>query len=362
MLTSSQSTNPKLINNCRCSKKKRQSQATNLLTIYCSIKYNDELIREGIIKTKGANLMFNYLEFLSVLDLRDLYSAIQDWTQWNKMKKSMKSPLLNFLSHKFTPLTFNYNMFKYFFISSPKLKLLSFDTEFTLHKINNNNPCSSLIEEYSENNYWVYYNILNDLLSIINESETRHFFANLTELVFTTEERKTRIFSSLSRICHNIQKLIVKVKFTVLTSNYGTAFTRETNNTLEEAKQLVSLIRSQHNLVYFELYDTHEEGTSEILKSLKETQHKSLITLILNDVFINDNNTILLHLKYLQNLQELRLNKCIYQQKNPSYYCEDLWLPNLKYLEVDYIDEHKEDYEELSSILLGCSPLISKIY
>ena len=83
----------------------------------------------------------------------------------------------------------------------------------------------------------------------------------------------------------------------------------------------------------FNLFWIIWEGTSEILKSLKETQYNSLITLILNDVFINDNNTILLHLKYLLNLQELRLNKCIYQQKNPSYFLEDLWLPNLKYLE-----------------------------
>ncbi|RIA92172.1 hypothetical protein C1645_736569 [Glomus cerebriforme] len=347
---------------CKCSEKKRRSQAANLLTTYYSIKYNDELVKEGIVKTKGGNVinvMFNYLEFLSILDLRDLYFAIQDWTQWNKTRRS---PLLKFLNRKFTSLTFNCNMFKYFFINSPKLKLLSFDTEFTLHQINNNNHCSYLIEENSENNNWEYYNILNDLLSIINESETKQFFANLTELVFTAEERKTKILSSLSRVCHNIQKLIIKVKFTVFIDNYGTALVRETNNTLEEAKQLVSLIRSQHNLVYFELFDTHEEGTSEILKSLKETQQNSLKTLILNNLFISDNNTILFHLKSLQNLQELGFNKFIYQQKGKLVHCwEDLWLPNLRYLELDHIDEHKEYSEELSSILRECSPLLNKV-
>ncbi|GBB97507.1 hypothetical protein RclHR1_00030064 [Rhizophagus clarus] len=354
------STSSQSKNSCHCSEKKRQFQATNLLTTLFSIKYNEELVKEGIFKTKGEKYMFNYLEFLNVLDLRDLYSAIQDWNQWNKMNKSINSPLLNFLNNKFTSLTFNYNIFKYFFINSPKLKLLSFDSEFILHKINNNNSCLPLNKNIVEDDYWVNYNILNDLLLIINNSETIQFFSNLTELVFTTEERKTRIFSSLSQICHNIQKLIVKVKFNVITNNYGTALTRETNNTLEEAKQLISLIKSQHNLVYFELYDTHEAGTSEILKSLKETQHDSLKTLILSDVFINNNNTILLYLKYLRNLQELRLNKCIYQQNNSPCYWEDLWLPNLKYIQLDYIEEHKEVSEELSSILLGCSPLANK--
>jgi hypothetical protein len=358
--TSSQSTNSILMNNCHCSEKKRQYQASNLLTTLFLIKYNGELFKEGFIKTKGENYMFNYLEFLNILDLNDLYSAIQDWNQWNKMNKykSIYSPLLNFLNNKFTSLTFNSKIFEYFIINSPKLKLLSFDSEFILYKINNNNSCSSFNKDNVEDNYWVYYNILNDLSLIINNSENRKFFSNLTELVLTTEERKTRIFYSLSRICHNIQKLIVKVKFNSITNYYGTALMRETNNTLEEANQLISLIKSQNHLIYFELYDTHEAGTREILKSLKETQHNSLKILILSNVLIDNNNTLLLYLKYLRNLQELRLNKCIYQERNSPYYWEDLWLPNLKYFQLDYIEEHKEVSEELSTILLGCSPLL----
>jgi hypothetical protein len=40
-------------------------------------------------------------------------------------------------------------------------------------------------------------------------------------------------------------------------------------------------------------------------------------------------------------------------------YWEDIYLPNLKYLEVDI--GGYEDSKELSSILLRCSPLIDKI-
>src|SRR2546430_4294362 len=49
-------TNPESINNCNCSTEKLQSQAANLLLTYLSIKYKDEFIKEGIIKTKGENL------------------------------------------------------------------------------------------------------------------------------------------------------------------------------------------------------------------------------------------------------------------------------------------------------------------
>ncbi|RIA88895.1 hypothetical protein C1645_877063 [Glomus cerebriforme] len=74
--SSSQSTNPELINDCHCSKEKRQSQATNLLMTYISIKYYDELIKEGIIDTKSKNTLFNYLEFLNVLNLQELLGWI----------------------------------------------------------------------------------------------------------------------------------------------------------------------------------------------------------------------------------------------------------------------------------------------
>ncbi|RIA80594.1 hypothetical protein C1645_838410 [Glomus cerebriforme] len=66
--------------------------------------------------------------------------------------------------------------------------------------------------------------------------------------------------------------MIIRVKYQVFVG-CGIAIDRSKNNTLEEAKQVVSLIRSQHNLIYFELFNTHQEGMSEILKSLKETQH-----------------------------------------------------------------------------------------
>src|ERR1044072_1165832 len=96
---------------------------------------------------------------------------------------------------------------------------------------------------------------------------------------------------------------------------------------------LTSLIRSQRNLIYFELFNDYYGDVIEIFKSLKETQH-SLKTLIFNNSSISVNNTLLFHLKYLQNLQELRFIKCSYEksdnEKEP--YQGDLWLPNLKYL------------------------------
>ncbi|PKC57375.1 hypothetical protein RhiirA1_472594, partial [Rhizophagus irregularis] len=134
---------------------------------------------------------------------------------------------------------------------------------------------------------------------------------------------------------------------------------------------------SQHNLVHFELFDIPETGINEILNSLKESQHNSLKTLILNNARINYNGTILSYMKYLQNLQELRFNKCIcnrnvfFNNKNnkndifdgENNYEEGLWLPNLKYLQVDYIDGKGEKLNELSliisSILIRCSPLIN---
>ncbi|CAB4428499.1 unnamed protein product [Rhizophagus irregularis] len=139
-------------------------------------------------------------------------------------------------------------------MNTPKLKILSFDTKFIFYKINNKNPCSFLIKE-SKN------------------LEITQFFANLTELVLTIRERKYEIFSSLSQICYNIQKLIIRI-------NYYPPYTFCGATEVEiscESYYLASLIRSQHNLVHFELFDIPEMGSiNEILKSLKESQHNSL--------------------------------------------------------------------------------------
>ncbi|RIA81553.1 hypothetical protein C1645_836822 [Glomus cerebriforme] len=171
---------------------------------------------------------------------------------------------------------------------------------------------------------WLFmWNEFNEL----NFPEIKQSFANLTELVFTTDERKDEIFSLLSQTCNNIQKMIMRVKYQVFVGN-EIAIDRSKNNTLEEAKQVASLIRSQHNLIYF----THQE-------------------------------------EYFQNLQELRFIKCIYYRsawrvKKIDYekrndYKEGLWLLNLKFLKVD-INKYKEDYDKIYSILLGCS-LINEI-
>ncbi|RIA84459.1 hypothetical protein C1645_784089 [Glomus cerebriforme] len=159
--------------------------------------------------------------------------------------------------------------------------------------------------------------------------------------------------------------MIIRVEFRSILCTFGMPLI-ERDETLEDSKKLASLIRSQHNLIYFELFDTHQEGMSEILKSLKESQHNSLKTLIFNYITIDNNDDVLIYLKYFQNLQELRFYKCIYDEvrkmdEKKNYYEEGLWLSNLKCLQIDYIDEYKEESEELSSILFGCSPLLNEI-
>ncbi|RIA88980.1 hypothetical protein C1645_851750 [Glomus cerebriforme] len=230
--------------------------------------------------------------------------------EWDKSDN--KISLLNFLNSKFnlnsidtldeyTPLTFK-SILRYFFAYSPELKLLSFDTKFILRKINNNISCSFLNEPKRRCDYYEFMKEFNEL----NFPEVKQCFTNLTELVFTIKEEKDEIFSLLSRTCHNIQKMIIRVKFGFV---WGCEIARSRvyNATLEEAKQVASLIRSQHNLIYFELIGTHQEGMSEILKSLKETQHNSLKILIFNSLHIDHNSCVLFYLKYFQNLQELSL-------------------------------------------------------
>ncbi|PKY19381.1 hypothetical protein RhiirB3_523484 [Rhizophagus irregularis] len=268
-------------------------------------------------------------------------------------------------------------------MNTPKLKILSFDTKFIFYKINNKNPCSFLIkvDKYDDDdvnddyNHFIYSDnyILNLLIKESKIPEITQFFANLTELILTIRERKYEIFSSLSLICYNIQKLIIRIDYPIY-FYCGNAARAEVSS---ESYYLASLIRSQHNLVHFELFDIPEMGINEILKSLKESQHNSLKTLILNNARINYNSTILSYMKYLQNLQELRLINCICgrgiflnNKKNKKdifddekNYEEGLWLPNLKYLQVDYIDEKGEELNELSliisSVLIRCSPLLN---
>jgi hypothetical protein len=269
-------------------------------------------------------------------------------------------------------------------MNTPKLKILSVDTKFIFYKINNKNPCSFLIkvdkydvddvnDDYNHLSYRDNY-ILNLLIKESKIPEITQFFANLTELVLTIRERKYGIFSSLSQICHNIQKLIIRIDY--IYPIYSFCENANRAEVSSESYSLASLIRSQHNLVHFELFDIPEMGIDKILKSLKESQHNSLKTLILNNARIDNNGTILSYIKYLQNLQKLRFNNCISSRiiffndkKNKKdifdeekNYGEGLWLPNLKYLQVDYIDENGEELNELSfiisSILIRCSPLI----
>ncbi|POG76051.1 hypothetical protein GLOIN_2v1474929 [Rhizophagus irregularis DAOM 181602=DAOM 197198] len=360
---------------CHCSNEKRQYQATNLLMTYLLIKHDKAFVEKGIIKAKSERITFDYFEFLFVLDLHELYCAIKDWNQWNNSNsKSNKND--------YSPLTFG-SIMKYFIMNIPKLKILSFDTKFIFYKINNKNPCSFLIkvDKYDDDdvnddyNHFIYSDnyILNLLIKESKIPEITQFFANLTELVLTIRERKYEIFFSFSQICYNIQKLIIRINYPIY-FYCGNAARAEVSS---ESYYLASLIRSQHNLVHFELFDIPEMGINEILKSLKESQHNSLKTLILNNARINYNSTILSYMKYLQNLQELRLINCICgrgiflnNKKNKKdifddekNYEEGLWLPNLKYLQVDYIDEKGEELNELSliisSVLIRCSPLLN---
>ncbi|CAB5383128.1 unnamed protein product [Rhizophagus irregularis] len=328
---------------CHCSNEKRQYQATNLLMTYLLIKHDKAFVEKGIIKAKSERITFDYFEFLFVLDLHELYCAIKDWNQWNKSNsKSIKKNASE-------------SIMKYFIMNTPKLKILSFDTKFIFYKINNKNPCSFLsinVDNYDRDDVNDdcnrFSNLDNYILKLlIKESknpEITQFFANLTELILTIRERKYEIFSSLSLICYNIQKLIIRIDYPIY-FYCGNAARAEVSS---ESYYLASLIRSQHNLVHFELFDIPETGINEILNSLKESQHNSLKTLILNNARINYNGTILSYMKYLQNLQELRFNKCIcnrnvfFNNKNnkndifdeENNYEEGLWLPNLKYLQM----------------------------
>ncbi|PKC13597.1 hypothetical protein RhiirA5_351416, partial [Rhizophagus irregularis] len=255
---------------------------------YLLIKHDKAFVEKGIIKAKSERITFDYFEFLFVLDLHELYCAIKDWNQWNKSNSKSND---------------DYNHFIY------------------------------------SDNY-----ILNLLIKESKIPEITQFFANLTELVLTIRERKYEIFFSFSQICYNIQKLIIRINYPIY-FYCGNAARAEVSS---ESYYLASLIRSQHNLVHFELFDIPEMGINEILKSLKESQHNSLKTLILNNARINYNSTILSYMKYLQNLQELRFNKCVCNRivffnnkKNKKdifddekNYEEGLWLPNLKYLQV----------------------------
>ncbi|RGB38334.1 hypothetical protein C1646_812705 [Rhizophagus diaphanus] len=334
-----------------CSNEKRRHQATNLLMTYLLIKHDKEFVEEGIIKSESERITFNYFEFLFVLDLHELYYAVKDWNRWNM-------PISKFNRDNPLPLKFE-SIIRYFIMNTSKLQVLSLDTKFILYEFNNKNPCSFLIDvklnKYNNNNEYFSYRDNYILKLLIEESNSIQFFDNLTELILTIEEYKYEILLFLSQICHNIQKLII---------NYS------------ESNSLISLIRTQHNLVHFEIFDVPEMYIIEILESLKYSQHNSLRTLILNNVQIISNSTILLYLKYLQNLQELRFNNCIYRRNlffdneynkkdifdEEKNYEEGLWLPNLKYLQVNFIDENEEEFNELSfilsSILTRCSPLM----
>ncbi|CAB4428488.1 unnamed protein product [Rhizophagus irregularis] len=138
------------------------------------------------------------------------------------------------------------------------------------------------------------------------------FFVNfITELIFTSKEVKNQIFSILSQICHNLQKLII--------------------GSIYEISSLTSLINSQHNLVHFESFYLPEE-----LRFNKCTSSRSIF-------FLNK--------KHKEDLFD--------EEKNDE---KGLWFPNLKYLQVDYVDEKKDEFKELSlilsSILIKYFPLI----
>uniref|UniRef100_U9UIF8 Uncharacterized protein n=1 Tax=Rhizophagus irregularis (strain DAOM 181602 / DAOM 197198 / MUCL 43194) TaxID=747089 RepID=U9UIF8_RHIID len=80
---------------------------------------------------------------------------------------------------------------------------------------------------------------------------------------------------------------------------------------ISEVNHLASLIRSQHNLVHFELFD------------IPETELKFNKCICNRNIFYNN--------KY---------NKIDIFDEEKNYE-EGLWLPNLKYLQVDYIDENE---------------------
>ncbi|RIA96771.1 hypothetical protein C1645_871861 [Glomus cerebriforme] len=63
---------------------------------------------------------------------------------------------------------------------------------------------TNLVSSRSTNPKDDYFYVLMDKFNELNFPETKQCFANLTELVFTADERKDEIFSFLSQTCHII--------------------------------------------------------------------------------------------------------------------------------------------------------------
>ncbi|GBB97510.1 hypothetical protein RclHR1_00030067 [Rhizophagus clarus] len=368
-----------------CSEEKRQYHAINLLKTYLLIKNDKEFVEKGIIKAENERITFNYFEFLCTLDLHELYCAIKDWNQWNKSNSKSDE------GSNYSRLTFG-SMIRYFFTNMPpKLEKLSLDTKFITYEINNTNFCSFLteVDEYEDEEgieydyyddyddddsyYYCYTWFNNCILEVLTKElqipKNNQLFDNLTELVLTISENKRRLYFYLSQVCHNIQKLIIGGNFP---GRYDDdAVIRQI--TLE-SKQLAALIRSQYNLVYLEIFGAPGMNIYEIFKCF-DSQSNPLKTLIINNANISISISIILSsLKHLQNLQELRFNKCscirlmmygigIFNFKD-NIYEEGLLLPNLKYLQVNCLDENEVIFKELclriAYILIRCSPSLDR--
>ncbi|CAG8497418.1 8145_t:CDS:2 [Funneliformis caledonium] len=316
---------------CHCSTKKRQIQDAKLLRIYlqCLIfKYNEELLKREVIQMRVRITMFNYVKFLKVLDLNELYIAVKDW------EKSLDTEML---------------------------KSISLDTQFILHLSHDKNYCLSLIKDIKQpdasylNTYQhlVYLNNLIDI-DLPKSPKLNQNLVNLSEIELYSYSylRLTHFLCSISKICKNIRKLVFRANM-VLTS------TSDKFAAIREANQVATLIKFQHHLVHLELFDINDEEFWEVvMDSVIKSQSNSLNVLIFNNVTICSIN-VLFHLVPLQNLKELRFDKCIFKtssaiqpKENEHHNWKDLWFPKLKYLEIDFTDDTKDDSKELTSILL----------
>ncbi|CAG8578114.1 7654_t:CDS:2 [Funneliformis mosseae] len=290
---------------CHCSTKKRQIQVAKLLRIYlqCLIfKYNEELLKREVIQMRVRITMFNYVKFLNVLDLNELYIAVKDW------EKSLDTEML---------------------------KSISLDTQFILHLSHDKNYCLSLIKDIKQPDS-----------SYLNTYQHLVYLNNLIDIDLPKSPK-------LNQNLVNLSELEVVQANMVLTS------TSDKFAAIREANQVASLIKFQHHLVHLELFDINDEEFWEVvMDSVIESQSNSLNVLIFNNVTICSIN-VLFHLVPLQNLKELRFDKCIFktssaiQPKEKEHHnWKDLRFPKLKYLEIDFTDDTKDDSKELSSILL----------
>lgn len=204
-------------------------------------------------------------------------------------------------------------MCRFFMSNCRSIEQLSFDLRFASNNFANNNCVNFML---SKNSLDQRYTFVDEYLTFPNYPGSNNCLAKLTKLICTTRHRKAHLLLALSKVCHSIRHLEIRVDY-----DFEHSPVIPNKDLMQESLSLARLIQGQKCLGHIELQKC--TAGFELIISILKTQAHCLKSLCLSE--LNFGTVYLLQqLTNFKNLENLEFKSCKFSQS-------EVVTPSIKY-------------------------------